>query len=262
MDNFRNFGNRGAQITPVCRDLLIINIIVFVFVLFFPKMNDILSMYFFKSPMFKPLQIVSHFFMHADVFHLFFNMFGLYSIGVMLEMIWGGKKFLLYYLLSALGAALIYQLYLYWDFQTGQKLIEAFVLNPTMGNLTSFCSKYTNADLSQLGTFTNEDVEGLTKQCYDALENRKSIPMVGASGAIYGLLVAVWFLNPNAEFYLYFIPIPIKAKYLIPAFLVWDLYGGLSRQAGDNVAHFAHIGGALTGAIILLSWYGSKLWKR
>lgn len=229
MDNFNNFNhynNRGAQITPVVRDLLIINILFFIGTSFSDDVARKLALYYPTSVYFRPYQFATHFFMHANLFHLFMNMLGLYSLGVMLEMVWGGQRFLAYYFICAFGASFAHLAMTYF----GVGLGEAGAIDPAVA--------------AELG-----------------LRSQIDIPMVGASGAIYGLLAAIWFLYPEVSFFIYFIPFPIKARYLVPLLLLSDLFFGFSRFGGDNVAHFAHIGGALVGFIVLMFWYKKSMIK-
>lgn len=226
MSNFNHYNNRGAQFTPVVRDLLIINILFFVGTSFSDEVFRKLALYYPASSFFRPYQFATHFFMHGNLFHLFMNMLGLYSLGVMLEMVWGGKKFLTYYFICALGASFAHIAMIY--FTVDSTGIETF--DPTIASTLGMRSEF-------------------------------DIPVVGASGAIYGLLAAIWYLFPEISFYIYFIPVPIKARYLVPVLLLSDLFFGFSRFGGDNVAHFAHVGGALVGLVILLFWYKKSMFK-
>jgi membrane associated rhomboid family serine protease len=223
MNNFNHYNNRGTQITPVVRDLLIINILFFVGTSFSDDVAMKLALYYPTSSNFRPFQFATHFFMHANLFHLFMNMIGLYSLGVMLEMVWGGKRFLAYYFMCAFGASLAHLAMIYFGFDAASKMIDPAVA-------------------AELG-----------------MRSQIDIPMVGASGAIYGLLAAIWYLFPDVAFYVYFIPVPIKAKYLVPVLILSDLFFGFSRFGGDNVAHFAHVGGAFVGLIILVTWYKKSM---
>jgi membrane associated rhomboid family serine protease len=192
---------RPDSFPPLVKNLIIINVVVFIAQMVLDKtigLTDILALYPINSDEFKPYQIATHMFAHGSPFHIFFNMFGLYMFGRVLENVWGPKRFLLFYLISGVGAALVHLLVQY---------------------LT--------------GGFSSA---------------------VGASGAIMGILAAFAYLFPNTELYLMFIPIPIKAKWAVIGMIALDLYLGMGQYSGDNIAHFAHLGGALTGFILVLIW--------
>lgn len=249
--SFNNY-NRGMQITPVVRDLLIINILFFIGTQFSETVSAMLALYYPSSANFRPFQLVTHFFMHANLMHLAFNMIGLYSIGMMLELVWGGKRFLTYYFICAFGAAAVHLGMTYWEFSQLESMMNSYIANPEIDTAISFF-KRTGYELNV------EDAGIIQEQMREIISRRADIPMVGASGALYGLMAAVWYMFPETAFFIYFIPIPIKAKYLVPVILVLDMFLGFSRFGGDNVAHFAHIGGAVVGLIVLLFWYKKSI---
>ncbi len=249
--SFNNY-NRGMQITPVVRDLLIINVLFFIGTRFSDAVSSMLALYYPTSEYFRPFQLVTHFFMHANLMHIAFNMIGLYSIGMMLEMVWGGKRFLTYYFICAIGAAVVHLGMTYWEFSQLESMMSSYMADPSTEIATSFF-KRTGYQLNAL------DPQTIQLQMIDIIKARADVPMVGASGALYGLLAAVWFMFPDTAFFIYFIPIPIKAKYLVPFVLVLDMFLGFSRFGGDNVAHFAHIGGAVVGLIVLMIWYKKSI---
>ncbi len=225
------------RITDVVKHLIIINVIVYIastamlgeipgYVFqdlvnrpdgerFFEWQRDILAMFYPTSEYFKPFQIISHMFMHGGVMHLFFNMFGLFMFGPPLESLWGTKRFLLFYLITGLGALLIHLLSIYIEMN--------FLGGP--GYLAH-------------------------------------IPVVGASGALYGVLVGYGMNFPNAKLALIFFPVPIAAKYFIPGLLALDLLGGFTgfQIFGQSIAHFAHVGGAVFGFLMIMYWqkFGSR----
>lgn len=215
------------NLPPVVKNLLIINVIFFIAKWVFEQqgipLTNYLAVYYFDSPYFKIWQPITYMFMHADMFHIFFNMFALYSFGGILEAHWGGKKFINFYLITGLGA-----LALQWA-------VQAFEVYQITGSPVN--------DLAMINALGSETVFGI----YGG-------PMVGASGAIFGLLVAFAMLYPNVEMYIMFIPVPVKAKYIIPVYIVIELSLGLGKFAGDSVAHFAHLGGALIGYILVKLW--------
>lgn len=210
-----NFSN----VTPVVKNLLIINIIVFFGVSVLkgslgPELiNDWLAVHYPASEYFKPVQLVTYMFMHGSIMHIFFNMFGLFMFGPPVEYIWGAKRFLIYYFFTGFGALIL-------DFA-----VKYYQLNYTL--------------LSPLEA--------------DMIINT---PMVGASGAIFGILAAYGYLFPNNTIMLLFPPIPIKAKYFVIIFGAIELYSGINNMtsATSNIAHFAHLGGAIFGFLLILYW--------
>jgi membrane associated rhomboid family serine protease len=238
------------QITPTVKQLLIINILFFAGTLFVGEQAyNYLSLFFFENPKFQYWQVLSHMFMHGGFMHIAFNMFALYSFGSALEHFWGGKKFLFFYISCGLGAALLHTVVNYFMFHHGlSSLVEAGF---------SMSEIYT---LLADGKLDTRWVDTLGGSGLNNFTSAFASPAVGASGAIYGLLVAFAFMVPNAELALMFIPVPIKAKYFVPGLLVIDLILGVSGESifggASGIAHFAHIGGALIGFFMM--WYWKK----
>lgn len=198
------------------------------------------ELYFWQNPSFEPWQIVSHMFMHGSVNHLLFNMFGLWMFGTTLEKVWGAKRFLFFYLACGIGAAIIYLAIKQYQFNDLLEQIAAAGIS-SQDALTMFSEgKY----------MPNLPVTGEAAKLF-------GIPMVGASGAIYGILVAFAILFPNSKLALIFLPVPVAAKYFVPVLLGLDLFSGITGFSlfGGNVAHFAHIGGAIIGAVLTYLWY-------
>ena len=237
------------NVTETVKQLIIINILFFVGTL---ALGDpaykMLSMYFPENPNFQVWQPISHMFMHGGFMHIFFNMFALYSFGSALESIWGSKKFLFFYISCGLGAALLHTGINYYYYQDG--------LNVLMEQ--GFSKTEIVAVLNGKGS--NQIVPLLNSPGFQNFVSAYFGTVVGASGAIYGVIVAFAFMFPNAELALMFIPVPIKAKYFVPGLVLVDLYLGVSGQSifggGGGIAHFAHVGGALFGFIIM--WYWKK----
>jgi len=215
------------NIPPVVKNLLIINVLFFVAKWIFEQqgvpVTEYLAVFYFDSPFFKIWQPITYMFMHANTFHIFFNMFALYSFGGILEAHWGGKRFINFYLITGLGA-----LALQWA-------VQAFEVYQVMGSPVN--------SIAAIQALNDPTVFGI----YGG-------PMVGASGAIFGLLVAFAMLYPNIEMYIMFIPVPVKAKYIIPVYIVIELFLGVGKFSGDSVAHFAHLGGALIGFLLVKFW--------
>ncbi|MDG1476705.1 MAG: rhomboid family intramembrane serine protease, partial [Vicingaceae bacterium] len=208
---------------------------------------DYLGLHYWGSEGFQPFQLVTHMFMHSFIdlkdgsiafSHIIFNMFGLFMFGSTLEGIWGGKRFLIFYMISGLLAAVV------------QLIITHFRLQSFYDQLTPEMIQYVYDNGYQLilehKNYTDPIVGG-----FNGLLNSK---MVGASGALYGILVGFGMLFPNSELMLIFIPVPVKAKYFIPGIIIVDLVLGVGNFSWDPIAHFAHLGGALAGFILIKMW--------
>ncbi|ESU26384.1 rhomboid family protein [Flavobacterium limnosediminis JC2902] len=212
-----------------------------------PATVDFLSLFYFESPNFKVWQPITHMFMHGGLMHIFFNMFALYSFGSALEHFWGGKKFLFFYISCGLGSALLHTAVNYYNFHEG--------LNLLMEN--GFQKEEILRILAE-GKFDTRWEETIGASNFTEFLQSYIVPVVGASGAIYGLLVAFAFMFPDAGLALIFVPVPIKAKYFVPGLLLLDLFLGLKGNSifggGTGVAHFAHIGGAIIGFIMMSYW--------
>ena len=234
------------NMTDTVKQLLILNILFFIGAQFVPQATDLLALHYFESDKFKLWQPISHMFMHGGLMHIFFNMFALVSFGSALEHFWGPKKFLFFYFSCGIGAALIHSGINYYYFHDG---LNTLVLNGF---------KETEIlNLINEGKFMTSWQVVLSPNTFENMIGALT-PTVGASGAIYGLLVAFAFMFPNAELALMFIPVPIKAKYFVPGIVLLDLFSGVTGYSifGGGIAHFAHVGGALFG--FLMMWYWKK----
>jgi membrane associated rhomboid family serine protease len=233
-------------ITETVKHLLIINVIFFVASISLGDLfYDLFALHYPSNPKFKIWQPLTHMFMHGDIGHIFFNMFGLYMFGTPIEQMWGRKKFIFFYLSTGFGAA-AFQLLLYY-FQVNQ--VSNFLLAEglTSSQISTF---FQTSDLSY------SMVERIGREkLLSGLSTFNSV-MVGASGALYGILVAFAFLFPNARLMLLFPPIPVKAKILVPILILSDLFFGFTSYSIGPIAHFAHVGGAVTGLVML--WYWKK----
>ncbi|MGL4583592.1 MAG: rhomboid family intramembrane serine protease [Flavobacterium sp.] len=234
------------RITETVKHLIIVNLIFFGASAFMPVIQELFAMYYFDNPRFYAWQPLTHMFMHGGLMHILFNMFALFSFGSTLESIWGGKKFLMFYLLCGFGAALLH---------TG---VNYYSVHSAVSTLVD--NGYTSSDVMSLLAEGKYDMRWNNVLGAGELNNFLSAyntPVVGASGAIYGLLVAFAFMFPNAELMMMFIPVPVKAKYFVPGILLLDLYGGVVGSfslfgGGGGIAHFAHIGGALMGYLLMV----------
>ena len=225
------------NITPITKNIIILNVIIFILSnTFLPQMYYFLVAYFPLAPEFKSWQIVTHMFMHGGIMHIAFNMLTLASFGPVLERFLGDKKFLILYFLSGLGAFVLFNLWeLFHMYQIAQPMIA---------------EGYSFLDILT-GNF-GEVPRNLQESAVGVIDILRT-PMVGASGAIFGVIAAFAILYPNAEMFIMFIPFPIKAKVLFPIAIVVSLVLGISGSGG-NIAHFAHIGGALVGYILIKFW--------
>lgn len=213
---------------------------------------SLLSGRYFNSIYFEPYQVVTHMFMHSHegIGHIFFNMFALVIFGSHLERIWGAKRFFIFYIACGLGAFLLYNGIGVYQLYALKNEILANSSLQTRGfqNFAEFHTKIMeNNDIGM--AFTNEYL-GDTLYQYQEF-TRSSI--VGASGAIFGLLAGFVILFPNTELNLLFIPVPIKAKYLIGGYIAYEVYNSI-YASGDSIAHIAHVGGAIVGAAFVLYW--------
>jgi membrane associated rhomboid family serine protease len=227
----------------VTKNLLIINVLMAVVSLFYAGdnyfgLNGILGLHYPSSISFSPFQIITHMFMHGGPSHIFFNMFALIMFGSALEQNWGPKRFLIFYLLTGLGAVALH---------LGVMHLEVL----------SILSDYSAAEAQSVVAEINYNWSIGKVSTLAELERITDIfiaPTVGASGAIFGLLVGYGVLYPNRELMLIFLPVPIKAKYFIPGLILIELFMGVGNYEFDNIAHFAHLGGALIGFIVVKWW--------
>jgi membrane associated rhomboid family serine protease len=247
-----------AGIPQVTKNLLLLNVLMFILTFVFESkgivLGDLLGAHYFGTPLFEPYQIVSHFFMHDGVFHLFFNMYALVIFGSFLEKLWGPKRFFILYVASALGAFLLYNGMGYFQILELKAQINNESLIAGLNGIIkeNHLSPHT---IDLLNEFINShNYNAVNADIVSDYVYKSYIPMVGASGAIFGILASFAILFPNTELQLLFPPIPIKAKWLIGGYFLMEVYMSFQDKAGDNVAHLAHVGGAIVGAIIVLIW--------
>jgi membrane associated rhomboid family serine protease len=249
-----------SNIPQVTKNILILNGLFFLatFVLQNQGIDLIalLGAHYVNSPLFKPYQIITYFFMHSntDFLHIVFNMLLLVMFGSHLERIWGPKRFFIFYIASAIGAFALYNIIGVYEIHQLKNALANSIDTEMINNILR--ESNSNADLqfrisnylSQLPADTNLNVEQLGNYIINS-----NTPMVGASGAIFGIMAAFAFLFPNTELMLLFPPIPVKAKYLISIYFLYEVYSSY-HAPGDNVAHLAHVGGAITGFILVFVW--------
>ncbi|TGE25582.1 rhomboid family intramembrane serine protease [Hymenobacter aquaticus] len=251
------------NLTPTVRVLLFINIGVYLLQTQLPHQMNMLALFPVTSEFFQPWQFVTYMFMHGGLGHLFSNMFGLISFGPLLEQRWGGNRFLTFWMICGIGAGVLYSGVRYYELNQMRQGIEAFQQNPTDVNLQDFVDQnlpnYKDAFkpvVQQLHRTPDDQqlIQGALTSMREVFAAGLNSPMLGASGALFGLLFAFAYLFPNTELMLLFFPFPIKAKYFVGLYALYELYSGVHRVPGDNVAHFAHLGGLLIGFIVLKFW--------
>lgn len=234
-----------GKLTEGIKHLIIINVIVFIA----PQLlqldfTNILALHFPKNEHFGIWQYVTHMFMHGSFAHILFNMYGLWAFGTPLEQMWGKKKFLFFYFSAGIGAGLIYTLVNYYQFNGIYDLFVNAGLNPN--EILTILEKGSTND--------SRVVNAITQEQFNKITSLYNTPAVGASGAVYGVLVAFGLYFKDAKLALLFFPVPIAAKYFIPVMILGDLFFGMTKYSVGNIAHFAHIGGALIGFIIAYYW--------
>jgi membrane associated rhomboid family serine protease len=237
MSRFYSGGLGGTP--PVVKNLIIINVVMLLGLFLFQRLfnvnlNAILGLFYFQSPMFKPWQIVTHMFMHGGILHILFNMWALWIFGKTLESVWGSQRFLIYYLVTGLGAAFFLELVNYIQYAHDISALKAAY------------------SVDKINMALLNDILQPGNQFYD-LGRDLIRPTVGASGAVYGVLLAFGMLFPNTPLFIIPIPFPIKAKWLVIGFGALELYLGITRTGG-NIAHFAHLGGMIFGFILIKYW--------
>ncbi|QZT35607.1 rhomboid family intramembrane serine protease [Halosquirtibacter xylanolyticus] len=252
---------------PAVKGLLLANVIMFALSYIFGDVfMKLFALYIPASEYFFPHQFITHLFMHGSISHIFFNMFALWMFGKILEQVWGSKRFLVYYFVTGLGAALLHTLVNYYELHSLNVAGQALLNTPTPQLFESFVHKYIQYPSKGLTELVyefanNPDSETIKATLPDIVhrisEIKINIPTVGASGAVYGVLLAFGMLFPNTELMLIFPPIPIKAKYMVIGYAVLELVLGVS-QPGSNIAHFAHLGGMLFGWILIKYWSNNR----
>lgn len=256
------------EILPlIIKNLLIINVLVFLAQKTFGasgtiNLENMFALHHVRSPLFQPWQLITHMFMHGNIPHLLFNMFSLWMFGSILESLWGPKRFLTFYFICGIGAALLQLTSLWFD---SRSLLSEFMLfksAPTPEGLLAFFNHYkyqiTQPSIDAFNVYLSNPADsGSMQTAVNALNNEVnkmiSQPTLGASGAISGILAAFVYLFPNTYLYLYFF-VPVKAKWLGLGYFAYELYSGIMNNAGDNIAHWAHLGGAIVGLILVFTW--------
>lgn len=256
------------EILPlIIKNLLIINVLFFLAQQAFEakgsiSLEDLFGLHHVRSPLFQPWQIITHMFLHGSLGHLFANMFALWMFGSVLENMWGPKRFITFYFLCGLGAALIQLASLWYQFHDVLSLFLTIKNQPTPDTVSLFFHQYglvdsekgaslLNAYLSEPSNvqISNQVVAYISDITYTAISN----PTIGASGAVFGILAAFVYLFPNTHIYLYFL-VPIKAKWIGLGYFGYEIFSAIQNSPGNNIAHWAHVGGGIVGFLLVITW--------
>lgn len=250
--------NPNVLLPPVVKNLLIINGLFFLAKFSFPAdelgrntLDATLGMYYVGSPLFRPWQVFTHLFLHGDLGHLFTNMFGLFMFGGPVERHLGSKRFLIYYLACGLGAAALHTGVNAYEVLRDEAVVAAYGADVQEVREAVAAGSLMEADHILNGVMAAHGVpeQALTQLFFDHIGT-----IIGASGAVFGILLAFGMLFPEQEIFLLLLPIPIKAKYFVVIYGLVELFMGLKQSPGDNVAHFAHLGGMIFGFLLLRAW--------
>ncbi|MBN1199640.1 MAG: rhomboid family intramembrane serine protease [Bacteroidales bacterium] len=224
-----------------------------------------LGLYYFQSEYFQPYQYVTYMFLHADFGHILYNMFALWMFGYLLENVWGSKRFLTYYMITGIGAAIIQTLVNWWNFSSIQQDALLYADQPTIDAFVGFIRhhfpnyyEYENVIRNFISEWTlNPSNPAYSSQSVDyvnqLIQLQMDVPTIGASGAVYGILLAFGMMFPNMLVYVFFL-FPIKAKWIVILYGAIEIFSGISNNPSDNVAHFAHLGGMIFGFFMIYYW--------
>jgi len=269
--NYQQYSPAGFKfLPPVVKNLLIINALCYLATISLEKAFAIdlvgfMGLHYFKSDLFSPYQFVTYMFFHADFPHILYNMFALWMFGYLLENVWGAKRFLTYYIITGIGAGIVQMIISWWDISSIQQAAIAYSDSPSLDGFIAFVKNHYPRYFESEGTvrsFINEwsqnhAVPAFASQSVDYISQliklQMDVPTIGASGAVYGILLAFGMMFPNMLVYIYFL-FPIKAKWIVLLYGGIELFSGISNNPSDNVAHFAHLGGMLFGLIMILYW--------
>ncbi len=270
---------RGFRILPpVVKNLIIINSLFFLATISLYNYNidltSILGLHYPGAPGFKPYQFVTYMFMHGGWEHILFNMFALWMFGGVIENVWGGKKFLIFYILTGMGSAVVYIIWIHFTLAPNLDMLNQITAHPTAQAIQQYFNEYGFHINPYASAISQSDIDAFNRNVsllemgrapHDAIqqiilflaeykaEMLNQMVVVGASGAIFGLLLAFGVMFPDSLIYVYF-AIPVKAKWFVLGYGLLELFSGIRNNAGDNVAHFAHVGGMLVGFLIISYW--------
>ncbi len=265
--------SRFEILPTIVKNLLIINGLIFLAQNTFKGPNvsfsieEVFALHAWQSSLFKPWQLVTHMFLHGDIGHIFGNMFALWMFGSVLENLWGSKRFLTFYLVCGLGASFIHLLFLSYELVPMVKEYTAIIQTGASGRnfqpdaMINFILKH-NIGFERRDELigfiqANPDNNGFLSKVFEQItayyQNNLNTSTIGASGAVFGVLAAFVYLFPNTYLYIYFL-IPVKAKWIGLLYFGYELFFAIRNSGGDNVARWAHIGGAIVGLLIVMTW--------
>ena len=264
----------NIQISPVVKNLLIINVLVYIAseVLRSRLGYDIdrtFGLHYYMSSEFNVWQFLTFMFLHGGVMHVFFNMFAVFQFGNVLERVWGSRRFIIYYLITGVGSGLIQEVALYFDIHPFISAVDAYLSNPSTdainelfakyGSASRECSQAMSAFISEYNNVVGTDVAAANKIARDFMTEYQTLWIdghitIGASGAVFGILLAFGMMFPNMTIMLLIPPIPLKAKYFVIIYGLIELFEGVANFSADNVAHWAHLGGMLFGFFLIRKW--------
>ncbi len=266
----------SSILPPVIKWIIIINVVLFLITMasgyfgYEQQLYNALAMHYFTSDLFQPHQLVTYAFMHGGLAHLFFNMFALWMFGTMLENHWGSKRFLIYFMFTAIGAALTHTAFQYFEMSALTKHLNVFLNHPDPFDFRVLYEQNSGGMGPEFKAFganlvsqyeaephNPELINTAIEYANNLIPYLASTPLVGASGGVFGVLLAFGMIFPNLLIYLYFF-IPIKAKYFVIGYGLIELYTSMQNNPGDNVAHLAHLGGMLFGIFLILYWRKSE----
>ncbi len=268
-----NYRPGSFSILPlVIKNLLILNVLMF-FITWVVRnrfgydLDNLLGLHYPTSQYFRPYQVVTHMFMHANLAHIFLNMFALWMFGSAIENLWGPKRFFIYYMLVGIGAAGFYLAVNALQFHAINAAANEILVSGSPDKFMALLKTHFSGEYHQLlnsdiikDWYSNPQNPQYAKEAYDFIQTRltalQDVPMIGASGAVFGVLLAFGMTFPNQYIYIYFL-LPLKAKYFVIIYGVIELYTGLT-QSGSTVAHFAHVGGMIFGFLLIKYWNRSR----
>lgn len=270
-----NYSSGRWSITPAVKNLLIINVLVFFAANVFEEslgidFNKTFGLHYYLADSFGVWQFVTFMFLHSGFSHVFFNMFAVYMFGRIIEQVWGTQKFLIYYFVTGIGSGIIQEVALYFDINPFIEAVDNLLSETTLENLQNFFYNEGAAFSSESAVALKSFITEYNSLCNTDLESATSLARkflieyqamfieahvtIGASGAVFGVLLAFGMLFPNMVIMLLFPPIPIKAKYFVMAYGLIELFQGIANFSYDNVAHWAHLGGMLFGFFLIRHW--------
>jgi len=259
-----------SLLPPVVKNLLIINVLCYIATVTFEStfridISNMFGLHYFKSDLFRTYQFVTYMFFHADIKHILYNMFALWMFGYLLENVWGPKRFLTYYMITGIGAAVVQTAVNYWHFSGYEAAALAYSAAPSPEAFVDFvksCPPRSQELLDNMNTMLAQWQQSIgdvhyqrqsVLYAYDLIKQQWDVATIGASGAVYGILLAFGMMFPNMLVFVFFL-FPLKAKYLVIIYGAIEVFYGISNNPSDNVAHFAHLGGMIFGLIMIIYW--------